>query len=205
MERRTNLDYLIKIAILGAISGAIMMLKIKIPIFPFFLSLDFSDIPGVVGALVFGPLAGVLIQAIKIASNLLFQGSFTFGVGELANFLSGISFVLPLAFIYKLKPNLKGVIYGGIAGTLATTLVMCVSNYWFFIPLYAKAFKTDVQYFVDIASMLPVLGKYIHDLKDMILINFLPFNLLKGFLVTCITLLSYKFLVPPLVKIQNRR
>lgn len=204
MERRTNLDYLIKVAILGAIAGAIMMMKLKIPIFPFFLSLDFSDIPAVVGALVFGPVAGVLIQGVKIITNLLFQGSFTFGVGELANFISGISFIIPLALIYKKISTPKGVLLGGLIGALSMTFVMCVSNYFFFIPLYAKAYGVDIQYFVDVAAALPFWGKYIHDLKDMILINFVPFNMIKGLSIMAITLLSYKFIIPPLQRMQRR-
>lgn len=202
MERRTNLDYLIKVAILGAIAGAIMLLKIQIPIFPWFLTLDFSDIPAVVGGLVFGPLAGVLIMGIKIVSNLLFQGSLTFGIGELANFASGVAFVLPLALIYKKYGSFKSVIVGSILGTLSITGVMCLTNYYFFLPMYAKLYYLD---FVEIGSALPWVGKYVNSMVDVIIFNFIPFNILKGVSVSLITLLTYKFIIPPLKRIQNGR
>ena len=204
MERRTNLDYLIKVAILGAIAGAIMIMKFNIPIFPFFLTIDFSDVPAVVGAIIMGPIAGILIQAVKIVANLLIGGSLTFGVGELANFVSGISFVIPLGLFYKKMPELKGVIIGCILGAVSMTVVMSLSNYFFFIPLFAKAMSAQVQDFVNVASEVPFLGSRINDLKDLILFNFVPFNMIKGLSIMVITLLSYKFIIPPLQRMQRR-
>lgn len=61
--------------------------------------MDLSDLPAFIGAFVYGPLAGLLIELVK---NLLglFSTS-TGGVGELANFLMGASFSVTAGLIYK--------------------------------------------------------------------------------------------------------
>jgi riboflavin transporter len=203
MERKSQLNLMIKVAILGALAGAIMMMKFALPIFPYFLEIDLSDIPAVIGVMVLGPLAGVLIEGVKIVVNILLNGSLTFGVGEAANFVSGVAFILPLGLIYRKKKDFKGAVIGLIAGTLSLTVVMGITNYFIFIPLFAKAFNAPVSAYVDIAQKLPFFGQFVNNLLDMIIYSFVPFNMLKGILITVVTLVLYDFLVPALNKIQN--
>jgi len=202
MERRTNLSYLIKIAILGGLAGAIMMLKLSLPIFPGFLSLDLSDLPAVIGALILGPLAGLLIEGVKVIANLIYQGSLTLGLGELANFLSGAAFILPLGFVYKKYSSLKGVVMGGFLGVLSMTIVMSISNYYFFLPVYEMQYYMD---FVEIGSQLKFFGKYIDSMFDFILFGMVPFNVIKGTSIVLITLATHNYIIPPLKKMQARR
>lgn len=52
-------------AMLAAIGVILQMLEIPLPFIPSFIKLDFSDLPGFIGAFVCGPLAGVLITLIR--------------------------------------------------------------------------------------------------------------------------------------------
>ena len=48
-------------AMLAAIGVILQFFEISIPVVPNFIKLDFSDLPGFIGAFVCGPLAGVMI------------------------------------------------------------------------------------------------------------------------------------------------
>ena len=56
-----------QIAMLGAIAGILMNLEFPLPFLaPTFYQLDFSEIPVLVGSFAMGPIAGVLIELVKI-------------------------------------------------------------------------------------------------------------------------------------------
>ncbi len=79
-----------------------MLLNFPIPPFPNFLKIDFSDIPALIGTLIFGPIAGVLIELIKNILDYFMTGSETgVPVGHFANFISGLMFILPTYYIYN--------------------------------------------------------------------------------------------------------
>ena len=61
--------------------------------------MNLSDFPALIGAFAFGPLSGLLIELVKNTLQLL--TSSTGGVGEIANFLMGASYVVAAGVIYK--------------------------------------------------------------------------------------------------------
>ena len=48
-----------------AVAVGLQYIEISIPIMPSFIKLDFSDLPELIGAFAYGPLAGVLIALLK--------------------------------------------------------------------------------------------------------------------------------------------
>ena len=52
-------------AMLTAVAVGLQYIEISIPIMPSFIKLDFSDLPELIGAFAYGPLAGVLIALLK--------------------------------------------------------------------------------------------------------------------------------------------
>ena len=78
-------------AVLAAVAFLLAFFELPLPLSPSFARMDLSDLPALIGAFAFGPASGVMIELIK---NLLqlFSTS-TGGVGELANYLMGASFV----------------------------------------------------------------------------------------------------------------
>ena len=86
---------MVKIGMLSGLGMVLMLLNFPLPIFPTFLKIDFSDAPALVGTFYMGPAAGVLIQLLKNILKVIVENN-TGGVGELANFLVGTAYVIPL-------------------------------------------------------------------------------------------------------------
>ena len=95
------------IGMLGAIATVLMLFEIPLPFAPSFYEIDFSEVPVLVGCFAMGPIAGVLIELVKIVLNFVINGTVTAGVGEVANFIIGISFCVPAGLIYRHKKSKK--------------------------------------------------------------------------------------------------
>ena len=99
---RSRTRTLTQIAMLGAVAGVLMNFEFPIPFLaPSFYQLDFSEIPVLIGSFAMGPLAGVVIELVKILVHLVTKGTMTAGVGDVANFILGCAFVIPAGLIYR--------------------------------------------------------------------------------------------------------
>lgn len=203
MNRKTNLNKLIKISLFGAIAGILMLIQTPLAIFPTFLQIDISDVPAIIGALVLGPVAGVLIQAVKIGINLILTGTKTVGIGEFANFLIGSSFVIPVGLVFKKRKTFNGAFIGMIFGSISMVFIGAVFNYFVLLPFYAKAYNVDVMYFVEISQNLPIFGKFMKSELDFVIYGVSTFNIFKSIVLVSIVSGIYKFVIPPLIKLSN--
>ncbi|PKC52485.1 hypothetical protein RhiirA1_481394 [Rhizophagus irregularis] len=85
---------------LSSISFLLMLLNFPLPWFPTFLQIDFSDVPALIAAITMGPVAGILVELVKNILDWIFSGAPTgVPVGHMANFATGILFILPANFI----------------------------------------------------------------------------------------------------------
>ena len=180
-KKRITTGSLVKIGMLGAVSIVLMMFKMALPIFPFFLKLDISDLPALIGSVAMGPVAGVLIELIKNVLHL-FKTS-TAGVGEVANFLVGSALVVPIGICYKKRSDLKGFVVGAILGTISMVIVACVFNYYVLIPVYSTVFGIPIE---ELVNMVKAVNENVVDLKTMVVFAIAPFNMLKATLVAII-------------------
>ena len=126
------------IATLGAIAGMLMLFEIPLWFAPFFYQIDLSEVPVMIGAFALGPLAGILIELVKIIIKLVIIPTKTGFVGELANFILGYTFVVPAALIYKLKKTKKSAYVGLGVGTLFLAVAGSFVNAYILLPLYSK-------------------------------------------------------------------
>lgn len=186
-----SMMYITRVAILASAATILMLLEMPVIFMPPFLKLDFSDIPAIIGAFALGPLAGCLIVLLKNMLHVSYTQ--TAGIGEMANFLVGTGFVVPAAWVYYHSKNRKGAVLSLAAGTVSMTVVAAVVNYWILIPLYQTALHLPLE---AIVSMGRAANPLIIDLKSFIVFAIIPFNLLKGVIVSLITLLVYKKLSP---------
>lgn len=200
MERKSKLNYIVKIGVLSALAGVLMLFKIPLPLFPDWLTIDLSDLPAVIGAMVLGPIAGITIEVIKVLVNLMLNGTQTGGIGEIANIIIGMSLVLPVGLFYKKNKSLASAITGLVIGVLAMTTVGLLMNYFVMIPLYAKLFGMEAVGFVEMYQNLPITGNLMDTYFEFIVIIFGPFNIIKGAMITLVTAGIYKFVIPPLTK-----
>lgn len=187
---RGKVRRLVNIAMLAAVAGVLMVMEFPLPFLaPPFYKMDFSEVPVLIGTFAMGPLAGMMIEFIKILINFVLNGTQTAGVGELANFLMGCAFIVPAGFIYKSSKTKKHAVTGMITGTIAMAAASCVLNAWLLLPAYGKAFGTPVSAFVEMGTKI---FPMVDSLMKFCLICVAPFNLVKGIVVSIITLVLYK-------------
>ncbi|MDY0317143.1 MAG: ECF transporter S component [Candidatus Izemoplasmatales bacterium] len=194
MKNRTNIRKLLIIALLSTISIVLMLFDFPLFFAPNFYELDFSEIPVLVGAFAYGPLTGVIIEAVKILLNLMFTGSITMGVGELANFLIGISLIVPASVIYYRHKTKKRALIGLVVGTFTMVTIGALLNAFVLLPAYAFFLSTP-QYTLTIADFVAAgaaVNPLVNNVFSLIMFAVVPFNLLKGILVSVVVLLIYK-------------
>lgn len=190
MKTKTaNIRKMTVTAVLGAVASALMFLEISVPVVPSFLKLDFSELPALIAAFLFGPLSGAAVCLIKNLVHLFFTT--TFGVGELANFILGAVFVIPAGALYKRGSSRKSAILGALAGTVLMGIASLFTNYYITYPIYAQ--------FMPMESILQAYRLIVPGIKTLwqaLLVFNLPFTLIKGLLNALITFLVYKKLSP---------
>lgn len=194
-KKKYDLSTQLKITLLGVMAFIIMFLELPIPIFPAFLKIDVSDVPALVAGFALGPVAGVLVGLLKNVLHLLKTS--TMGVGELANFLVGAAIVVPSAIIYRRDKSRASAIKGLLVGSLVMAIMGAFANYFILIPFYEKAMGFPVAAVVGMGSAV---NSAIVDLPTFILYAIIPFNLLKGVVVSVVTVMLYKYVSPLLHK-----
>ncbi|SFB06551.1 ECF transporter S component [Clostridium frigidicarnis] len=189
VQTNKRLGTLIKISFLSAMAFLLMLIELPLPIFPAFLKIDLSDLPALVGAFALGPVAGVAIEFLKNILIILIKGSATAMVGEVANFFIGSILVFVSGYIYKKRNTRKNAIIGLILGTIFMTIAASIINYLVLIPVYSKAFGMPLD---AIIGMGTAINSNITDLSTLIVWAIVPFNLIKGFIVSFVTVAIYK-------------
>ncbi|HHW54874.1 MAG: ECF transporter S component [bacterium] len=190
-----NTRSLVKMAVLAALGAILMLIEVRLPVFPGILKLELGDLPALLGSLAMGPLAGVIIELLKNIMNLLLDFTFTFGVGELSNFIVGSAFVASASIVYQRSRDKRGLLLGLLTGIFCMTLTACFSNYYIVIPAYMKAGGFSLEKIVELFAMA---NSRITDLRTIIIYAIIPFNLLKSTVVSIVALLIYNKVLPVL-------
>lgn len=189
---RSKTRNLVQVAMLGAAAGVLMNFEFPLPFLaPPFYQMDFSEIPVLVGAFAMGPVAGVLIELIKILLHFVLHGSTTAGVGELANFIFGCAYVVPAGLIYRYHHNKTRThaLVGMAAGTVLTTIMACFINAFVLLPVYGKAFGMPVSVFIEMGTAV---HSSVNNLLTFAALILVPFNLFKYVIVSLIVFFIYK-------------
>ena len=115
---------LVGTAMLAAVSVVLMFLAFPVPLMPSFIKLDLAELPALIGAFAYGPLAGAAVCLVKNLVSLMKSSSG--GVDTLCNFLLGVLFVVPAGLIYKKNRTRKGALIGSLVGAATMAIVsMC--------------------------------------------------------------------------------
>lgn len=187
----SNTRKLTATAVLGATAYLLAFLEFPVPLTPAFARMDLSDLPALIGAFAFGPVTGIMIELVK---NLLgLMTSSTGGVGELANFLMGASYVFTAGVVYRHHKTKRMALAGGVAGSVAMGIMAAVTNYFILLPMFEQ--------FMPLEEIIAAFGEFIpfiHTKMDVVLYNAFPFNVIKGLVITAVTMLVYKKISPVL-------
>lgn len=177
---------MVTLAMLSALAYVLMLIHLPFKYLGF-LELEFSDVPAVVASLVYGPIAGVVVELIKNAIKAI-TATTTGGVGELANFLISACYIAPLGFFFQRLKG-KGKVFGsfaaGMAGFVAAGIVV---NYFITVPLYANLFGGMDVVVGAAAATVPA----VKNLATIVILGITPFNIVKGLLVSIAGYMVYK-------------
>ena len=192
-KERIGVRGVVQIGMLSAIAIILMQFEVPLPFAPPFYKIDFSEIPVLIGCFVMGPLAGAIVELIKVILNVVISGTTTGGVGDIANFLIGCAMCVPAGMIYKKYHTRKSALAGMAVGTVFMTVIGCILNAYVLLPVYAKAFEMPIDALV---AMGTAVNHSITSLSTFVIFFFFSFNLLKGVLVSFIVFLIYKKISP---------
>ena len=181
--------YITQIAAMSAVAGVLMMFEFPLWFAPGFYKMDLSDLPALIGGFAMGPVAGMFIELFKVIISVILGGTSTFFVGEISNFIIGCSFVVPASVVYKYAKSRKGAYAGMITGSLILTSIGSAMNAFVLIPAYVRILGLPME---QIVAMGTAVNPAITSLSSLVLFAVVPFNFLKGVLVSAITALIYK-------------
>lgn len=201
IERILSTKKVAMIGMFSAIAAILMVLEFPLPFAPPFYKLDFSELPVLIGAFAFGPVAGVMIEFCKIVLKLLFKGTTTAFVGDLANFIIGCSFILPASIIYMLRKTKKTAFVGSAIGTICMTVFGTAFNAIYLLPKFAQIYGMPLDVII---SMGTAINSSITGVTSFVIFAVAPLNILKGASVSAITLVIYKKL-SPILKESNKQ
>lgn len=187
-----------KIAVIGMFSAIAMILHVfdfPLPFAPEFYKLDFSELPILIGTFAFGPVAGVMMEFLKILLKLFVKGTSTAFVGDLANFVVGCSFILPASAVYAFRKSKKSAVIACVTGTLVMTLFGTAFNAVYLLPAFSKLYGISLDVILEMgAKVNPLMTS--GSIVSFVAVCVAPMNLLKGGIVSLVTLLIYKPLSP---------
>lgn len=192
---------MVKIALLSAIAAVLMQLGIKLPmLFPSFLEVDFSEVPALIGILTISPASGIIIITLKNLLKVVLFGTSTAFVGEFANWIVSVGYILPIMYLVRKDKSFSTVVKGISIGILTMAIIGGVMNYFIMLPFYANAFEMPMEAIVEMGSViLPA----ITDKFTLVLFSIVPFNIFKGLIVSVTSVGIIKSLYPVIQKLRT--
>lgn len=186
IDKRTK--KLTVIGILAAVAWVISQFSFPILYWAPFLKIDFSDIPILLGMYVYGPLAGTAIAAVRsLLSYISSGGEAGFPIGDTTAFIGTLSLTLPIYYVIKNKvSNKKKSILAGSLATTSLTITMAILNWLVVAPLYIR-----------------VMGFSVGPMREYLTLSVIPFNLIKGIVVSFVFFIVFYQVQEYLNKLKN--
>lgn len=189
------------IGICSALAAVLHMLDFSLLfIAPAFYKLDFSEVPVLMAGFFLGPSATVACEGVKILLKLLLKGTSTAFVGDFANFFVGCCFVLPAAVIYHFRKSRVSAVVGMVAGTLCMAVLGSAFNAVYLLPKFSQLFHMDLD---AIIGMGTAIHSGVSGVGSFVFFCVAPLNLVKGAVVSILTMLLYKRVAAPLFRINE--
>lgn len=191
VEKKNRTRFLVRVAVFGGFSAilyCVPFLKFPVPFFPSFLEFHFDEIPAFIGAFAYGPMTGFYILLVKTFIKLPMTN--TLAVGEIADLLYSLAFIMPAALFYQKNRTFKGAIKGLILGLFCQLVVSLVANVYVMFPFYMKMFGLSEAALLKVCQLA---NPAIQDVRWSVgFIAVLPFNIIKDAAIILVTLLVYK-------------
>ena len=173
-------------AVFAAIATVLMYFEFPLPFMSPFLKVDLSGAVVLIGAFIFG--IGPAITMIGIKDLIHLTQSQTGGSGQLADFLMLSTLVIVAVLLYRAHKTRKMAAVGCVVGSVAMACMGMLTNYFLIIPFYSAVGMPIDQ----ILALCAAINPSINGMGAYLLVGVLPFNLIKGAILTVITMLAYK-------------
>ena len=184
------------IGICSALAAVLHMLDFPLLFLaPEFYKLDFSELPVMLCGIYLGPAAAVSCEGIKILLKLLLKGTSTAFVGDFANFAVGCSYALPAVIIYHIRKSRKSALVGLVVGTVVLTVFGTAFNAIYLLPKFAQLYGMPLDVIIGMGSKI---NASIHNVTTFVIICVAPINVIKGAMISVLTMLLYKRVARPL-------
>ena len=168
---------------------------------PEFYKLDFSELPVLLCGFYLGPTATIACEGVKILLKLVVKGTSTAFVGDFANFVVGCSFVLPATIWYHTRKSRHSAVVGLILGTLSMAVLGSAFNAIYLLPKFSQLFGLPLD---TIIGMGTAIHSGVSSVSTFVLLCVAPLNLVKGLVVSILTMMLYKRVARPLFGVQPR-
>ena len=179
-----------RVGVMAAIGGVLFTIP-GIPVFPPIYKLDFSSVPVLLTGFSIGPIPALFVLIIKDLIGLLTSSSG--GVGELADFMTCAALLLPSSILYQRRRTFRIALTGLAVGVAAMAAVGALVNWFIMIPFYVNVMGMPID---TVVGMMGKIIPAIDSLPKLILMATVPFNLIKGIVLTLVTVILYKRLSP---------
>ncbi len=190
-NKQISVKFISRTAVFAAISiilYTVPYLKFPVFFFPSFLEIHFDEVPAFIAGFAYGPLSAFIIIAIKTIIKLPLTTSLC--VGEIADFIYSIAFVIPASILYKKSRNFKGAVIGLGLGLVFQIVVSSLFTSFVMLDFYMNVMGLSKE---AILKMCQVANPAVNDLGwTFLLLVALPFNCFKDALVILLTFLLYK-------------
>ena len=165
---RWSTKQLVTMALMCAI--AILLSFVEFPIIPAasFLKLDISFVPSAVMGFAYGTGPGVLVGIACAVVHGIITGNW---VGCLMNIIACSAFVIPAAAVYKRNHTFKGAMIGLVVAIVCLVVAACIAN------LIVDPLFYGMPFDVVAGLIVPAI---------------LPFNIIKGIVISVLTGIVYK-------------
>ena len=170
---KKNTHSLVLSGLLAVIALLLSFFSFAVPFLPPFLKFDFTFIPLFMALLLMNYKHAILVSLLKNFLHIVLISHEP--VGSIANIVVEFIFLSIIVLFYK-KGTLK-IIIGGVLATITMTIFMALLNYFVFLPAYG--------YIMDLTDI-------VKNVKVIVTAGIIPFNLLKGILVTVLFFLTLR-------------
>ncbi len=189
------------IGICSAIATVLHMLDFPLIFMaPEFYKLDFSEVPVMLCGFYLGPSAAVACEGVKILLKLLLKSTSTAFVGDFANFFVGCSFAIPATIWYHAHKSKHSAIWGLALGTLSMAVIGSAFNAIYLLPKFAQLYGIPLDAIIGMGSQIHA---GVRNVTTFVMLCVAPLNLLKGVMVSVLTMLLYKRVARPLFGIRQ--
>jgi len=185
---RYSLRYLALVGVLAGLTYLLYLPMLRIPII-LFLEINLSEIVMFIGGFSLGPVAAIFLGAFRFLFSLPFTT--TGGIGEFADLIYSLAFVLPGAWLYQRSRTKQTAMVGFIIGFVLQITITSLMNALWITDLYLDLFLniSPEDFLAYVQTAIPqVTDPY----WSLVLWMYLPFNTFKNIVVIFLTLISYK-------------